>query len=184
MKTTDVREGQWRGKALIKDLKDKKSYIVVLNMNAQRDSRVRMDVLSTLGTGVASLVADQKEVRYVLFPEKKFFIGQNKSDAMKPILMIPFDPRWLHNILFETPFLDKSWSCTMDAGGLLKDCADTVTGLKVSWSNRSGEKRTVLLEHPLASVQINIATFKPKVEERKALFQLDPPSGYRKYRVR
>lgn len=184
IKAADLREGQWRGKALIKDLDEKKSYIVILNVNAQRDHRVRMDVLSTLGTGVASIVATDADVRYVLIPEKKFFIGQPSADVMKPILMIPFDPRWLHNILFEQPFVEKSWTCIQDKQGLLEACEDSVTGLKVSWKNRSGDKKTVMLEHPRASVQININAFKPKVEDRKSLFSLDAPSGYRRYRVR
>lgn len=179
-----VKEGHWKARALIKDHEQVRSYIVNLNLNAVRDERARMDVTSSLGTGVATLVVDQKEVRYVLFDSKRFYYGPPQADVMRPILAIPFDPRWLHNILFEEPLPEKTWTCTKDGSGLLQDCRDSVTNLKITWSNRKGEKKTVLIEHPKASVQINVNAFQPKVEDRKNLFVLEAPNGYQKLRVR
>jgi len=179
-----IKEGHWKAKALIKDNEQARSYIVNLNMNAVRDERARMDVISTLGTGVATLLVDNKEVRYVLFDSKRFYFGPPQPDVMRPILAIPFDPRWLHNILFEQPLTDKTWTCTKDGAGLLKDCRDSATALKVSWSARQGEKKTILIEHAKASVQINVQSFQPKVEDRKNLFVLEAPAGYQKLRVR
>ncbi len=182
-KLDNVKEGHWKAKALIKDLEQSRSYIVNLNLNAVRDDRARMDVVSTLGTGVASLVVDPQEVRYVLFDQKKFYAGAPTADAMRPILAIPFNPRWLHNILFDEELTDKGWSCTRD-GEFLSECKDSVNNLKVSWSARQGEKKTVLIEHAKASVQINVQAFQPKVEDRKNLFVLEAPNGYQKLRVR
>jgi hypothetical protein len=184
VKMTNVNEGHWRARALIKDLEQSKSYIVNLNINAVRDQRARMDVTSTLGTGVASMLVDQKDVRYVLLDSKRFYYGNSQPDVMRPILSIPFDPRWLHNILFDETLPEKSWTCVRDGGGLLKECKDSILNLKISWSNRQGEKKTILIEHPKATVQINVQSFKPKVEDRKNLFQLEAPAGYQKLRVR
>lgn len=184
VKVSEFNEGNWQGKALIKDLKEKKSYIVKLNLNAVKNQTVRMDVVSTLGTGVAVMTADDENVRYILIPEKKFFFGAPSIEVMRPILMIPFDPRWLQNLLFEEAFQDQSWSCAKDGAGLLASCVNDTAGLKVSWSGRSGEKRTILMEHARASVQINISSFKPKVETRKNLFALEAPANYRKFRVK
>jgi hypothetical protein len=184
VKMTNVNEGHWRARALIKDLEQSKSYIVNLNINAVRDQRVRMDVTSTLGTGVASMLVDQKDVRYVLLDSKRFYYGNSQPDVMRPILSIPFDPRWLHNILFDETLPEKSWTCVRDGSGLLKECKDSILNLKISWSNRKGEKKTILIEHPKATVQINVQSFKPKVEDRKNLFQLEAPAGYQKLRVR
>lgn len=183
-KLDGVKEGHWKAKALIKDNDQARSYIVNLNLNAVRDERARMDVISTLGTGVATLLVDAKEVRYVLFDSKRFYYGPPQADVMRPILAIPFDPRWLHNILFEQPLTDKGWSCTKDGDGMLKECRDTVNNLKVTWSARTGEKKTVLIEHAKASVQINVQSFQTKVEDRKNLFVLEAPNGYQKLRVR
>jgi len=184
MRLSNVKEGQWKARALIRDHEQARSFIVVLNLNAVRDERARMDVISTLGTGVASLVVENNEVRYVLFDSKRFYYGPPQPDVMRPILSIPFDPRWLHNILFEQPLPEKSWTCSKDGSGLLQECSDSVTGLKVNWSARQGEKKTVIIEHAKARVQINVQAFQPKVEDRKNLFVLEAPAGYQKLRVR
>lgn len=184
VKYADFGEGNWRAKALIKDKEQSKSYIVNLNLNLKKDAGTRMDVTTTLGGGVASLVADGKEVRYVLIDSKRFYFGSPQPGVMRPILAVPFDPRWLQNILFETPLSEKSWTCSKDSQGFLQDCVDSVTGVKITWSQRQGPKKTILIEHPKASVQINVQSFKPKVEEREGLFTLEAPAGFQKLRVR
>ena len=178
-----IKEGHWKAKALIKDKEQARSYIVHMNLNAIREQQARMDVMSALSTGVASLVVDGKEVRYVLFDSKRFYFGPPQADVMRPILSIPFDPRWLHNILFEIPLPEKTWTC-VQASGFLSECRDSVTGVKVSWSARAGVKKTILIEHAKASVQINVTSFEAKVEDRKNLFVLEAPQGYQKLRVR
>lgn len=177
-------EGHWKAKALIKDREQSRSYIVNLNLNAVRGERARMDVVSALGTGVASLVVDRAEVRYILVDSKRFYYGPSQADVMRPILAIPFDPRWLHNILFDLPLTDKNWTCVKNREGWLQECREGVTDLKITWSARQGEKKTVLIEHSKASVQINVQSFQPKVEDRKNLFVLEAPAGYQKLRVR
>lgn len=180
----NVQEGNWRARALIKDKEQSRSYIVNLNLNLKRGEKIRMDVTSALGTGVASLVADQKEVRYVLFDSKRFYFGNAQPDVMRPILSIPFDPRWLQNVLFDTPITDKNWSCTQDGKGFVRECRDSLSSLKVTWGSRQGEKKSISIDHVKASVQINVQSFKAKVEDRKNLFVLEAPEGYQKLRVR
>ncbi len=184
MKYSIVQEGNWRAKALIKDLEQSRSYIVNLNFNLVKNQRTRMDVTTALGTGVASMLVESKEVRYVLFDSKRFYYGPPQADVMRPILAIPFDPRWIGNVLLEMPIEGKGWSCTRDSGGLLLECRDSVNHLKVTWSARHGERKSILIEHSKASVQINVQSFKAKVEERKNLFSLEAPEGYQKLRVR
>ncbi len=184
IKMDGVEEGHWRAKALIRDKEQSRSYIVNLNFNLLRGTRSRMDVTSALNTGVATLVTDDKEVRYVLFDSKRFYFGRPQADVMRPILAIPFDPRWIQNVLFDLPITEKSWSCTQDSKGIVMNCSDSVTGLKVSWAQRMGPKKTVTIDHPKASVQINVQTFKAKVEDRKNLFTLEAPEGYQQLRVR
>lgn len=169
---------------MVNDKDQGRSYIVNLNFNAIRNQRARMDVTSTLGTGVAALVVAPKEVRYVLLDSKRFYYGQPQPDVMRPILAIPFDPRWIHNLLFEEEIPDKSWSCTRDGSGQLMDCKDAVTQTEIKWTDRKGDHKTILVEHAKASVQIKITSFKPKVEDRKNLFVIEAPEGYQKLRVR
>lgn len=184
VKLDDVKEGNWRAKALIRDKEQSRSYIVNLNFNLLRGQKTRMDVASALNTAVASLLTDDKEVRYILFDSKRFYFGKPQLDVMRPILSIPLDPRWIQNLLFDLPISEKSWSCTQDSRGLVQNCTDGATGLKISWSQRLGPKKTIAIEHPKAMVQINVQTFKAKVEDRKNLFTLEAPEGYQQLRVR
>ena len=180
----DIQQGQWRAKALIKDVEQNRSYVVYLNFNAHRNEQARMDVSSALGTGVASLLVEPKDVRYVLFDSKRFYYGEPQSSVLRPILAMPLDPRWINNLLFEEPMTDKGWVCSRDGEGWLKSCTDSHSHTKISWLARRGDKRTVVIEHAKASVQINFQSFKPKVEDRKNLFVLEAPEGYQKIKVR
>jgi hypothetical protein len=184
MKMDKIDDGNWRAKALIRDKEQSRSFIVNLNFNLVRGQRTRMDVTSALNTGVASLVTDGKEVRYVIFDSKRFYFGRPQADVMRPILSIPIDPRWIQNLMFDEPIADKSWSCTNDSNGMVQECRDSGAGLKITWAQRIGPKKTVTIEHSKATVQINVQSFKSKVEDRKNLFVLEAPEGYQKLQVR
>ena len=184
MKMDKVEEGHWKAKALIRDKEQSRSYIVNLNFNLVRGQRTRMDVTSALNTGVASLVTDGKEVRYLMFDSKRFYYGRPQPDVMRPILSIPIDPRWIENMLLDQAIPDKSWSCTSNSKSVVEECKDSVSGLTITWSQRLGHKKTIIIDHSKATVQINVQTFKAKVEDRKNLFVLEAPEGYQKLQVR
>jgi hypothetical protein len=184
VKLTGVTAGHWQARALIRDKEQSRSYIVNLNFNAVKHERARMDVTNALGMGVASLVVTPKEVRYVLFDSKRFYYGKPQAEVMRPILAIPFNPRWLDNILFEEPIHGGAWMCKSGSDGLLETCVDSVSATRIAWSVRRGARKTIMIEHPRASIQINVQSFQPKVEDRKNLFLLEAPEGYQKLRVR
>lgn len=183
-KQIQISEGQWKTKALVKDKEQSRSYIVNINFNAIKNQKLRMDVTSALGTGVASMVVQDSEVRYILLDSKRFYFGQPQPNVMRPILAAPLDPRWLQSVLFDMPIPDKSWICSSDASGLVQECKEGASSLQVTWSGRVGQKKTIHIDHPKAHVQIIVQEFKPKVEDRKNLFNLEAPEGFQKLRVR
>lgn len=184
LKLKNVNEGHWHARALIKDKEQNHSYIVNLDFNAVKSQRIRMDVSNVLGLGVATMVVQPKQVRYALFESKRFYYGKPQADVMRPILAIPFDPRWISNLLFDEPIAGRGWSCEDDAKGFVQSCANAAMGMQVEWSARNGERKTILIQHPKASVQINVQSFQPKVEDRKNLFLLEAPEGFQQLRVR
>ncbi|NJL23826.1 MAG: hypothetical protein HC902_00660 [Calothrix sp. SM1_5_4] len=120
----------------------------------------------------------------MLFDSKRVLLRAAQPDVMRPILSIPFDPRWIHNLLFEEPIRGGGWSCKPGPDGYLSSCRDSVSLTAISWGGRRGEKRSIHIEHPRATLQIQVTAFKPKVEDRKNLFMLEAPEGYQKFRVR
>ena len=184
MKMADVKEGNWKARALIKDKDHSHTYIVNLDFNAIQNENLRVDVSSTLGQQVASLVVTNKEVRYFTTDNKKFYTGSPRPETLRPILAIPLDPRWLQNILFDVPPTAAGWKCQNDADGFVSDCKYPSTNLSITWSNRKGPNKTVDISHPRAEIQLNIRSFTTKIEKTDHLFDLQAPEGYQALRLR
>jgi hypothetical protein len=184
MKMTNVKEGNWKGRALVKDRDHSRTFIVNLDFNAVHKENLRVDITSTLGQPVSTLVVNDKEVRYFTMDNKRFYTGTPRPEVLRPLLAIPLDPRWLQNILFDEAPTGSGWSCQNDSKGFLAECRNSLTNLNVTWSNRKGAAKTVAISHPRADIQINLRSFTPKVEKMDHLFDLQVPSGFESMRLR
>jgi hypothetical protein len=184
VKSQGAKEGYWTGRALIKDLEKSKSFIVNIDFNLVRGEVARMDITSTIGTSVASMVTTASQTRYALYDLKQFYTGEPKPSVMRPILAIPFNPVWLQNVLFEIPFTESNWKCTNETDGRPSLCQDSQAGLKISWERKDGDLKSIVFEHSKALVQIRIKNFKPKVEGDGNIFVLESPKGFRNLRVK
>ena len=76
---------------------------------------------------------------------------------------------------------DKNWNCTKTEKGFLKSCENLDEGLRVSWKDRKGRKKSIFIEHARADIQMNIKSFTPQADE---VFTLKAPKSFKKYRVR
>lgn len=179
-----ISEGQWDGRILIKDKKQNKSYIVSVDINAVKDEKIRLDVTAALGHPVATLVVDGDKTQYILFEKKAYYEGRTQPKVLAPILSLPMDPRVLNHILFDREFRGSGWSCRRDEDDFLKSCENEKMDLEIDWVERKGRRKTVKIEHPRASLQLNLNTFQPKVVEKRDLFSLTKPPGFNAYKVR
>lgn len=180
-KYSEHSEGQWGSKVLVKDKEKSKSFIVNVDIQARKNLQLRMDVTAALGTPVASIVLNGDKVEYILFRQKKFYSGVSNDRVLKPILSVPLDPQLFYNILFDEPVADKNWSCTKNQKGFLVNCENLQQGLKVTWKDRKGRKKSIHIEHARAEIQMNIKSFTPRADD---VFVLKAPPSFRKYRVR
>lgn len=183
MKFDKQAEGQWQAKALVRDKRAGKSAVVSLDINArQADQKLRMDVTAALGHPVASLVLSGDQMTYVLIENKQYYKGNATASALKPVLSVPLDPKLLYNVMFDVPIEDKSWTCTKDNKGYLSECKDVAGEMTIKWSERKGRRRLINLDHSSGSIQINVSSFQPKVEDRAQLFELNPPKSFKSLR--
>lgn len=180
-KYSDYEEGQWEARALIKDKTQSKSYVVHLDIHARKNKQLRMDVTAALGTPVASLALNDEKVRYILFQQKQFFDGRVSERSLSPILSVPLDPRLLYHVLFDEPFADKVWSCSQDKKGFVEKCQNPKDSFVIQWKDRKGKKKSVVIQHPNAEIQINILSFKEGVSE---VFDLKVPPTFQKLTAR
>lgn len=184
MKMTNVKEGNWHGRALVKDKEHSHTFIVNLDFNAVHNENLRVDISSTLGQPMATLVVNSKEVRYFTADNKTFYTGTPRPEVLKPILAIPLDPRWLQNVLFDEGPNATGWTCQKDGNGFVSDCHYPATNLNIAWSNRKGAAKTVDITHPRAEIQLSVRSFTPKVEKIDHIFDLQAPDGFQKMRLR
>ena len=177
-------QGQWKAKVLVRDKKNFRSQIVNLDLNAVKNKKLRMDVTTPLGVHVASLVMNDNKVSYMLVRQKKYFSGPSNSRVLRPMISVPMDPKVLHNVLFDLPIAEKSWSCSKDSKSYLAECKNLRSGLKIKWTQRNGSQRVIEIDHKLARLQMNLKNFYNHTEKKKSLFTLQPPKSFKKYRIR
>ena len=177
-----LESGRWRAKALVKDKDQNRSYLVNLDFNSVRSERARLDVTTTLGTGLASIVLLDRDAKIALITQKRFFEGPAKPEAMKPILAMPFDPRWIRNVFVGDSIVGPGWACADNATG--HSCRDAGSLTEVTWTKQGGDRPIVIIDHPKATIQINVQSFSPSVDPRPNLFTLEAPESYQKFRLK
>ena len=180
---SEMKEGQWEARALIRDKRSRKSFIVNLDINAVQKERMRVDVTAALGHPVASMVLQGSNLSYVLIETQEAYKGPAKAEALRPVLSIPLTPKYLYSVLFDFPIEDKRWTCTKTSDGFIEECKDRQSKTIVRWKDRKGRRKTVYIEHPTAALQINFNSFQPKVESRDNLFGLKIPDNFKLLRM-
>ncbi len=177
-KFSQYKEGEWKGKVLIHDIKRAKRGIVNLSVKAIDGEKLRMDVTSPVGTHVASVLLIGEELQYLNVSGKTLTTAKASRESLRELLKIPIEPVALYNIFFDRPMENKNWSCVNGTNGFLKTCKDHRTGLQIEWVSREGAKRTIDLQHPAASIQMNLYSFESKVAEQAKAFTLKVPSSF------
>jgi hypothetical protein len=172
-------QGEWQGKVLIKDKKEKRSGLVNVKVRAIDNQSLRLDVTSPVGTHVASVLMDGENIHYLSVSEKTVYKSKANRDSLRGIFKIPIEPKLLYNVFFDRPIEAKTWSCVSDTRGLLQECKDRQTGLNIRWTSREGAKRTVAIEHAAASLQINLYDFVKEIKDPATAFVLPAPSSFR-----
>lgn len=178
-KMEGASEGNFRARALIKDTKAQKSFIVNLNFNVIRNQALRLDVSSPLNQHLASFVVLPKSITYFIVPEKTYYSGKLKDDAMAKLLPIPLNPSWLENILFRKAFETKDWSCDQNKAGELASCMNLREQFNVSWTKGDKGRLRIDMKHPSGEIQMNLHVNAPKVEEGVSMAPLKAPQGFR-----
>lgn len=106
-------EGQWRGRAALKNTKTGKGGTLDLDLLAHEPDRLRIEALGPMGVHIASIAARENEVRISLTREKKFIISPADRNALSRIVPVRVSPADLLAILFDRPLEGRAdaWKC-------------------------------------------------------------------------
>ena len=183
-KTEDVPApsviGQWEAKAMIKSHQTGDASIVSLDVMAQQPQPMRVDVTTSLGISLASIVIKDDQIEYVLPKQKKYYQGPVSEGSLQPILKIKVDPKILAAAFFETSY--PQWNCAAE-GGALMNCA-TPDGVQIKWIREPQSPKTVFVTSPDFDVQIQVKSFAAKNEIPASALVLKIPENFKKYKLK
>lgn len=176
-----LNEGQWETKTLIKDKKNSRSYVVIMNIYAVRDSALRIDLLSPIGDHMGTLIINKGSLTLVNVGDRTVYRGKAKTGALSSLISLPVNPMHFQNVVFEEPIKGKNWKCEVK-GAMVSSCINSSTKLNIEWKNLTDGSRKATLSHKTGSMQINFKKFKKKIED-DINFSLKIPKSYRKVKL-
>jgi hypothetical protein len=175
-------QGSWEAKALVKDLKQNKNFIVKIDSFLVYGKKMKLEVSSPFGDLLGIVLLKGRKIEIVNVQERKYYFGKSSPAALKKLLKVAMDPQIFYAIYFDRALENKMWSCTSD-DGYLKECMNLKSKLKLTWISRIGKKKTVLIEHRKVKIQLNIKNFSPEIKEPEKIFQLRVPRAFRRIRI-
>ncbi len=172
-------EGQWRGKALIRNLQTQKSGTLSLEIIAHEPSHLRMEVSGMMGIYLASFALRDTQVQYILAQQKKFVMAPADVNSLHDLVPIRITPQDLMRILFDRPLAKKDWECKLDEVGLPAVCVHAEDVIRVTWLERNGGHRKLKIESSTAEATLLLEESRSKVETKGDVYTLVAPAGYR-----
>lgn len=186
--TKTVREAapqkaQWETKALIKNLKEKKTQSLNIDIYAIKNQRARLEITALMGFQVASLVMSPVEISYVIYPQKSFFYGRNSERAFSRMIDLPLHPMNLSNIAFDEPVRGPGWKCLLDAMGVISQCENSIQEILIVWTERSEGQKKVRITAPQFEMQWQFSSPQTEVQFKSELFTLKQPAGFKAIQI-
>jgi hypothetical protein len=165
---------------MIKSLETGEASIVTLDVVAQKPNPMRVEVTSTLGMALASILIRENDIEYIVPKQKRYFSGPISETALQPVLKIKVDPKLLSAALFEQNY--PNWECQA-TDGILQSCS-TPEGAKVAWEREAqGTKRVTILA-PQFEVQIQVKKYSTRATMPDSALVLKVPESYKRYKLK
>ncbi len=182
-KYSEENQGYFDSKALIKDKKNNKNFIVRVEAYLKNQDKLRLEVSSPFGDLLGLVLLNGNKLEVLHAQKHIYYKGRASARALKPLLTIPLDPKIFYSIYLDRPMESKNWSCTNDDKGFLEQCKNLKSKLSIKWSGRINKKKLVHISHKKVNIQLNIRDFSPELKSEKPLFKVKVPKGYKKISI-
>ncbi|MCO5112619.1 MAG: hypothetical protein M9899_00430 [Bdellovibrionaceae bacterium] len=147
--------------------------------------KIRIDVFGPLGLiHAASVVYENQNFEALLPLEKRFVFGEASEQTMEMVLKVPLDPAIFYNLIYQTGFENKDWSCTLDESNRVRECENRRAGLNVSWNSpmsRNGGEFEV--KHAKGTARFTFNKYRELDQVPNEKFKLNVPNGYKRFKV-
>jgi hypothetical protein len=173
-------QGQWRGKALVRNKVTGQSATLSVDVLAQEPSRLRMELMGSFGVHVASIAMRGRQVSYSLTQQKRFIVASADESSVSQVVPVKISPKVLLSVLFERELPKPDWKCEIDpSSGLRKSCVHEGEKIFIQWVGREGRSRKLNIDAADARIDLVLEEARSKVEASDGAFVLAPPEGYR-----
>ena len=173
-------EGQWRGRALLRNLKTTKSNTLTIDILAREPSQLRMEISAAFGVRVASLAMNGNDVFVELTQQKRFLTTSATSGGLSRVIPVRIPPKALMAVLFDRPLPKSEWNC--DSYIMTKlpvECEHRTDGVTVKWLERKALTRRIKITTTESEIEMVIDEAKSKVQFNDDAFKLEAPEGFK-----
>lgn len=179
-----LRQARWESKAVIKNLNQGRVDSLTIDILAIREQQARFEISGLFGIQLASLVMDPRQIRFVYYPQKKFYYGENSETVLTGLIHMPLHPMNLSRIAFDEPLMGAGWKCQDDKEGWVSECENSARKLNVRWLNRDGGAKRVLITAPGFEMTWHFDEPRSTVQFKPNTFTLNQPEGYQVIHIR
>lgn len=172
--------GQWEAKTMIKSMETGEASIVNLDLLGQSPDLMRLEVTTSLGIALASVVLKTESIEYFLPRQKKYYHGVISDTALFPILKIKVDPKLLLAAFFEKSY--PNWACKAD-NGMIESCT-TSEGVLLKWDREDKLVQRIIITSPAFEVQIQIKKYTEKSAFPEKALLLKVPDSYKRFELK
>lgn len=187
----EISKGQWEAELFLKNKSKSQSYKLDLDLLAIKPNKLRIEVTTSLGIHLSSIVINEDQTQILLPREKKYFYGGVSRNIFKPLLKFSLDPQIIFNLLFENDFFDqknnvssKNWICERDQENKLKKCVDKQNGIQVEWEKNKADEKIVYIYSSAYELKINLNFIKSNFKVKSNTFKIPRPSRYQIYKFK
>lgn len=181
--SVDFQSARWKTEVQITDLKSQKEQALKIVIIAERGRRARLEATALLGYPVASIVIDSEELKAAIHPRKQFYTGPVQSNMLERVLRVGLTGSELLSLLFDEPLQSKNWKCQIDQQKKPSECQSVRSGTLIRWTSQSDGNKKVVIQSSRIKAEWDFETPQTNVEVKEALFQLEPPSGYKSIQI-
>lgn len=178
-KFEELNHGKWNARILFKDIRPNgKSQVVNAVIIGKKPGQFRLEIISSLGQHLASIVKSGKQLQLLAVSDKVLFEGPATSKAFARATGVALDPQVVFDALFDQEPL--GFECVRQKNGFLEKCEDKAQGIRLEWQDREVSRKRVLIVGAEFMLQMQLQGFSTEVQFSDSTFQLDLPTGFKR----
>lgn len=165
---------------MVKNQKSNESQVFDLDIISSHPMPARLEVSTSLGIHLASVVIKEELIQISIPKQKKFYEGVSSRRALQPLLKVNIEPKLISAAIYQESFPD--WNCRADNAELVS--CQTPDGDEITWQKIDAYQRRVNIRGNGFEAQIHFKSYQKKSDLNATVFNLTPETDYKTYKLK